>query len=87
MAEEIKFHEQSEGWTYEHLAGTGCVCIERPQEIGGGYVTIDFKRRIFASGYGVPRTPVVPDMEYKGRDWKQKIVDDAVRYLETVMRR
>lgn len=54
MTYEIKFHEQQEGWTHEVL-DRDCVFIQRPSEIGGGFVTIDFKRRIFATGMGVPR--------------------------------
>jgi len=58
MAEELKHHEQNEGWTHEWLSDRHCVCIMRPREIGGGFVTADFERRIFSTGYGKPRGSV-----------------------------
>ena len=85
MAQEIKYHEQQEGWTHEYLSDGNCVCIERPREIGGGFVTIDFKRRIFATGMGVPRFEAVAGLVFKGRDWQQRLVDAAVKHLNDVM--
>ena len=55
MARELKYHEQSEGWKHEWLADRHCVCIMRPYELGGGFVTIDFERRIFNVGHSKPR--------------------------------
>ena len=85
MVVDIKFHEQQEGWTHEYLPDN-CVCIQRPHEIGGGFVTIDFKRRIFATGMGLPRFAAVAGVEYKGRDWQKRLVDAAVKHLDDVMR-
>lgn len=84
MTYEIKFHEQQEGWTHNVL-DRDCVFIQRPSEIGGGFVTIDFKRRIFATGMGVPRFAAVANVEYRGRDWQQRLVDAAVKHLNDVM--
>ena len=84
MAEELKYHEQSEGWKHERLADRHCVCIMRPREIGGGFVTIDFERRIFSTGYGKPRQGATAT-EYKGKGWKERIVRDAIDHLEHVM--
>lgn len=85
MPQEIKFHEQQEGWKHEYLLDGNCVCIERPQEIGGGFVNIDFERRIFATGMGAPRFEAVAGLGFKGRDWQQRLVDAAVKHLNDVM--
>jgi hypothetical protein len=69
MAEDIQYHEQNEGWQREWLSDSRCVCIMRPREIGGGYVTIDLERRIFSSGYGKPRKSATTT-KYAGRGWK-----------------
>lgn len=84
MADELKYHEQNEGWKHEWLADRHCVCIMRPREIGGGFVTVDFERRIFSTGYGKPRQGVT-DTEYAGKGWKDRVVRDAIRHLERVM--
>ena len=84
MTEELKYHEQSEGWLHEQLSDRHCVCIMRPRELGGGFVTIDFERRIFSTGYGKPRQGATT-AEYAGKGWKDRIVRDAIDYLECVM--
>jgi hypothetical protein len=85
VTDEIKFHEQQEGWTHDYLPDGQCVYIQRPCEIGGGFVTIDFKRRIFATGMGVPRFAAVVNVEYTGRDWRKRLIDAAVKHLNDVM--
>ena len=84
MAEELKYHEQNEGWKYEWLADRHCVCIMRPREIGGGFVTIDFERRIFSTGYGKPRQGATAT-EYAGKGGKDRIVRDAIDHLERII--
>ena len=84
MAEELKYHEQGEGWKHEWLADRHCVCVMRPREIGGGVVTIDFDRRIFSTGYGKPRHGATAT-EYAGRGWKDRIVRDAIDHLQRMM--
>lgn len=84
MAEELKYHEQSEGWQHEWLADRHCVCIMRPREIGGGFVTIDFERRLFSTGYGKPRQGATAT-EYTGKGWKDRIIRDAINQLERMM--
>ncbi|MYM92658.1 hypothetical protein [Duganella vulcania] len=84
MADELKYHEQSEGWTHEYLPDGHCVCFQRPGEIGGGYVTVDFERRTFATGYARPRVNAAT-VEYKGKGWQDRIVRDALDHLERVM--
>lgn len=84
MIPEIRFHEQQEGWSHEAL-DKHCVCIQRPGEIGGGFVTVDFERRIFATGMGVPRFAAIANVEYKGRDWQRRLVEAAVKHLKDVM--
>ena len=51
MADEIKFHEQQEGWTHEALPDGHSVCIQRPSEIGGGFVKWTHWSRQFFSGF------------------------------------
>lgn len=84
MAEEPRYHEQNEGWKHEWLADRHCVCFIRPRENGGGFVTVDFERRIFGSGYGKPRR-AESTSEYIGKGWKDRIVRDAIDHLERVM--
>ena len=84
MAEELKYHEQSEGWTHEWLQDAECLCFMRPREVGGGFVTVDFERRIFSCGYGKPRD-AASDTKYEGRGWKNRIIQDAIAHLESVM--
>jgi hypothetical protein len=86
MRYEIKFHEQSEGWKHEYMPDGHCVCIERPQEIGGGYVTIDFKRRIFGTGMTIPRFAAIANLEFKGKDWQRRLIEAAVKHLNDVMK-
>lgn len=74
-----------EGWTHETLVGSGkvLVCLARP---GGGFVTIDFERRIFAGGMGRPNDHLKGStLVYEGRCWKQNIVKDAIAWLDGVM--
>lgn len=74
------------GWIAEpYRVGRDLVVLERPKDIGGGYVTIDFDRRIFATGAGTPRAADLPDKTYEGRGWQTRIVADAVAHLNAVM--
>lgn len=80
----MKYHEQQEGWKHEQLQDKHCICIMRPAEIGGGFVTVDFERRIFSCGYGKPRQHAGAKT-YSGRAWKDQIVRDAIDHLESIM--
>lgn len=84
MGEELKYHEQAEGWQHEWLADRHCVCLMRPRETGGGFVTIDLERRIFSTGYGKPRQGATAT-KYEGRAWKDRILRDAIDHLKRVM--
>lgn len=46
---------------------------------------MDFKRRIFGTGMGVPRFAAIANIEFKGRDWQQRLIDAAVQHLNEVM--
>lgn len=81
----IQFHEMSEGWTVDYWPTGELVSITRPNEIGGGIVTICFAKRVFAGGYGHPHHPA-STKQYKGRGWMDQIVRDAVDWLEEVMK-
>ena len=45
-----------------------------------GYVTVDFDKRIFSIGMGLPRS-WLPSMAYSGKGWKERIVADAKAHL------
>lgn len=46
------------GWTAEYITTQPgeCIALEAPKP-QGGFVTIDFKNRVFAGGYNTPRAP------------------------------
>ena len=74
-----------DGWSSEPYAGsTDLIVLTRPGQ-HGGYVTVDFKRRIFATGMGAPRFAAIAGGDYKGRDWQRRLVDAAVDHLNDVM--
>lgn len=52
--------------------------------IGGGFVTIDFVRRIYSCGYGKPRQHA-GDNTYKDKGWQDRILRDAIEHLEAIM--
>ncbi len=83
-----------QGWKLEPFdyLGLGVIVLYGTQAIGA--VTIDFTRRGFRLGYGVVagdwsskrsgRHGQLPPPRYKGRDWKQRIVDDAIACLHRI---
>lgn len=81
---ELEYPEQREGWTHEQLLDGSRVCITRPRELGGGFVTIDFERRVYGTGYGKPRQHAGKE-KYTGKGWRDRIVRDAIDHLEAVM--
>lgn len=86
MSIEIKFHEQKEGWKHKVIHNGQFIAIERPREIGGGFVTVDVKRRIFSIGYGrVPRH-MGNKTDYTGMGWLDRLVRDAIDHLEKTMK-
>ena len=83
---EIKFHEQSDGWTVERSNHDKVVFhIKRPNEIGGGWVSINLNTRCFGLGNCLPRRASWKS-EYEGRGWKNRLVADAVAALSTAMK-
>jgi hypothetical protein len=74
-----------DGWSIQNIAPYGVV-ISRPVEIGGGFATIDVGQRAFTTGMCpvLVHNRIIPS-EYSGRGWQQKLVDDAVRWLDNVM--
>lgn len=84
MTVNVENHEHKEGWKHEYLDGGNLMVFERPAEQGGGFVTVDFKQRIFATGHGKPRQPA-HTTTYAGRDWRNRIIRDAIDHLERVM--
>lgn len=81
---ELLYDEQQEGWTHEQLADCHCICLVRPRELRGGFVTIDFERRVFGCGYGRPRQHA-GSSTYAGRGWQERILRDAIDHLEAIM--
>ena len=49
---------------------------------GDGCVSVDFKKRSFAPGNASVYTD--ESDKYTGRGWKQRLVDDAIKYLEAL---
>lgn len=75
-----------DGWRSELYGGNNdLVVLTRPGP-HGGMVTIDLKRRIFATGMGSPRSCAVACVVYDGRDWRRRLVADAITHLDDVMR-
>ena len=81
---DLQYHEQQEGWTHEQLQDRHCVCIMRPRELGGGFVTIDYERRIYSCGYGKPRQHAGKG-SYVGKGWQNRILRDAIDHLDSIM--
>ena len=76
-----------DGWVADASAwpGGAVVAIEAPASIGG-FVTIDFDRRVFDGGYGRPGQVNLPSKKkYMGRGWQEAIVSDAINWLTSVM--
>jgi hypothetical protein len=75
-----------DGWTSEYYSRPNDqVVLTRPGH-QGGMVTVDFKRRIFATGMGSPRYCAVEGTVYRGREWRTRLVADAIAHLDDVMR-
>jgi hypothetical protein len=69
------------GWTYRDVDGDGAVLlITHPT---GGMVTLDFERRGFRTGYSTTGS-VASTGTYKGREWRLRLVADAVAYLKNI---
>ena len=66
------------GYLMEDYFGKSSVIITK----GDGYVTVDFVRRSFETGIGFVCTDDTDT--YTGRGWKQRLVGDAIKYLESV---
>lgn len=49
----------------------------------GGYVTIDWKRRVFRGGYGTTGR-IDSIRSYAGRRWRDELVADAVTWLRAI---
>ncbi len=81
-----------EGWTSEELPD-GQILLSTAPVHGGHmrvYATVDFAYRGFRSGLS-QRGPLTsryefPDRKYEGRGWKDRLVSDAVAWLQEVMR-
>lgn len=56
----------------------------RPGPVGG-FVTVDFVRRIYAAGMGTVRFAAVDGVVYRGKNWRQRLIADAIAYLDGVM--
>lgn len=79
-----------EGWTLEPLPPDHAV-LSTPSPGYHCMVTIDFRARGIRTGYSTSRGFISeewnkPRKKYGGRGWKQTLVDDAVAYLQEVLR-
>jgi hypothetical protein len=72
-------------WDAERfLNGDDVVVICQPNDLGGGFATLDLKNRVFCMGQAIPRGIPVPG-QYYGTGWKKIMARDAVKQLEAVM--
>ena len=49
---------------------------------GEGYVSVDFRKRSYTPGHSCVYTDGTN--KYAGSGWKQRLVDDAINYLEAL---
>lgn len=74
------------GWASEDWGGQ--LVLKAPALVGhvpyAGYVTVDFSRRCFRSG-SVTIGPAASQATYTGRGWRQRLIDDAVAWLQGVL--
>lgn len=80
-----------EGWSLEepYSEHPHMFVVHRDEAIGGGFVSIDCSERVFCGGC----VPVIWNMilavdtrpEYRGRNWKQDLIQDAISWLDKVM--
>lgn len=80
-----------EGWTLEPLERQPDHVLVSTPSPSRYSVTLDFKLRGFRGGYSTTGRLVGEEWnkkrkKYGGRGWKQAIVDDAVVYLQKVLR-
>lgn len=73
------------GWTTEDL-GNSQLLISAPQGRITCSVTIDLRARGWRGG--ITRTGLLEsrDRRYSGRGWRQRLIDDAVKYLQEVIK-
>ncbi len=64
------------GWEFEVVRG-GFTLINR---VGFGYVTIDWSKRGFRSGYS-SHGSLTSTKKYTGRGWRAELTKDAVAWL------
>jgi len=71
-----------EGWTWEYLYHrTDLLLLKRATPMAG-YVTVDFKSRGFRGGIQSHGPFVHTGKQYTGRKWRDRLVADAVEYLQ-----
>lgn len=77
--------ELPEGWTYDLFLDWDSIVINRDPAKGGGMVTVDFRRRVFSPGMSFNNRAPTSTESYAGRAWQERIVNDAVKWLDAVM--
>jgi hypothetical protein len=70
-----------EGWKKEDAPALGVVVSAPANFGGGGHVTIDEKRRNFTLG----QCQVFRRGDYEGRGWKERLYNDAISHLKSVL--
>jgi hypothetical protein len=79
-----------DGWTFETLDRLpDHLLLSTPSPLRY-MVTIDFHMRGYRNGYSTTGQLVgekwnKPRKKYRGRGWKQELVDDAVAHLQTLL--
>jgi hypothetical protein len=76
-----------EGWKVERLfTYHQSFVIEAPNK--QGFMSIDFNRRAFNTGYGQPHGHCGEKNSYdayKGAGWKKRLITDAVQHLTKIL--
>lgn len=74
---------QVKTWTRE-VSGNFEVYGLKVGDIHAGFVTVDFKARGFRYGQAFLPGPLDSEKEYVGKGWRERLINDARRALESV---
>jgi hypothetical protein len=70
-----------DGWHLERYCDEDDFIVLRRLDAVEETVTVDFCRRVYGAGVGIPALTDGPRILYCGRGWRQAIVDDAINWV------